>query len=241
MPPLPDHTRLRRFRHRHRDQDALLLCNGPSLRQVEFARIDRSRFRVFGLNKIFLGFDILGWEPDYLVAVNEKVLRQSLPVLKTLRMPKFVSDRLTPEELPEDPLTYRMRTSHLPHGAERFSTDIVQYVREGWTVTHAALQVIHYMGFSRVYIVGMDHRFTQHVPGRENTEAVVDGEDADHFHPLYFGGGQAWDLPDLRNSELSYRAARRIFEAGGRSIIDCTIGGACEVFEKADVSVLYAA
>ena len=43
----------------------------------------------------------------------------------------------------------------------------------------------------------------------------------------------------LRNSEISYKAARDVFEAGGRSIIDCTIGGACDVFEKADVSVLY--
>ena len=43
----------------------------------------------------------------------------------------------------------------------------------------------------------------------------------------------------LRNSEIPYKAARDVFEAGGRSIIDCTIGGACDVFEKADVSVLY--
>ena len=241
MTPQPDYTRLRRFWRRHRGEEALLLCNGPSLRQVEFARIDRSRFRVFGLNKIFLGFDLLGWEPDYLVAVNAKVLRQSLPVYAALRMPKFVSNRLALDQLPEDPLTYYMRTTPLPAGAGRFSTDVVQYVREGWTVTHAALQLIHYMAFTRVFIVGMDHRFTRHVPGQENASGVMTGDDTDHFHPAYFGGGQAWDYPDLRNSEISYRAAREVFEASGRSIIDCTQGGACDVFDKADISVLYTA
>ena len=89
-----DHTRLRRFWRRHRGERALLLCNGPSLRQVKFSQINRARFTVFGLNKIFLGFDLLGWEPDYLVAVNEKVLKQSLQMFQTLRMPKFVSNRL---------------------------------------------------------------------------------------------------------------------------------------------------
>jgi hypothetical protein len=234
-----DHTRLRRFWRRHRGERALLLCNGPSLRQVQFSQINRASFTVFGLNKIFLGFDLLGWEPDYLVAVNDKVLKQSLQMFQTLRMPKFVSNRLPLSDLPEDPLTFHLRTTGLPPGAGRFSTDIVQYVREGWTVTHAALQVIHYMGFAEAFIVGMDHRFSQHTPGRENTEGIVSGDDVDHFHPQYFGGGQTWDYPDLRNSEISYKAARDVFEAGGRSIIDCTIGGACDVFEKADVSVLY--
>jgi hypothetical protein len=109
-PGEPDFTRLRRFWRRHRGAQALLLCNGPSLKEVDFARVDRSRFKVFGLNKIYLGFDMLGWEPDYLVAVNEKVLRQSLPVYQGLRMPKFVSNRLPLVELPEDPLTFGMRT-----------------------------------------------------------------------------------------------------------------------------------
>ena len=158
---------------------------------------------------------------------------------RALRIPKFVSNRLPLSELPEDPLTFHMRTTGLASGAERFSTNIVEYVREGWTVTHAALQVIYYMGFEQVYIVGMDHRFSQHSPGQENTEAVITGDDMDHFHPRYFGGGQKWDLPDLRNSEISYKAARDVFEADGRSIIDCTIGGACDVFEKSDVSAIY--
>jgi hypothetical protein len=234
----PDYTRLRRFWRRHRGAQALLLCNGPSLRQVDFARVNRARFKVFGLNKIYLGFDMLGWQPDYLVAVNEKVLRQSLAVYSTLRMPKFVSNRLPLDELPDDPLTFPMRTTGLPPGLPRFSTDIVRGVREGWTVTHAALQVIYYMGFRQVFIVGMDHRFTQHVPGQENAESIITGDDVDHFHPQYFGG-QKWDFPDLHNSEISYQAARQAFEADGRRIVDCTPGGACPVFERGAVEAVY--
>lgn len=235
----PDYTRLRRFWRRHRGAQALLLCNGPSLRQVDFARVNRARFKVFGLNKIYLGFDMLGWQPDYLVAVNRKVIEQSLEAFSALRFPKFVSNRVDAAVLPADPLTFHLRTTGLPTGAQRFSKDAAAYVNEGWTVTHAALQIMYFMGFAKVYIVGMDHRFKQHVPGQENTESSIQGEDVDHFHPAYFGGGQKWDLPDLRNSEISYQAAREAFEADGRRIIDCTIDGACTVFGRSPVEAIY--
>jgi hypothetical protein len=95
------------------------------------------------------------------------------------------------------------------------------------------------MGFKQVCIVGMDHRFNQHVPGQENAESMIDGDDVDHFHLQYFGGGQKWDFPDLHNSVISYRAARAAFEADGRRILDCTFGGACDIFETGALEFLY--
>ena len=38
--------------------------------------------------------------------------------------------------------------------------------------------------------------------------------------------------PDLANSERFYAMARNAFEADGRRILDCTVGGSCTVFEK---------
>lgn len=231
--------RLLRFRDRHKGAECLLLCNGPSLALVDWSRVDRHRFKVVGLNKIYLGFEMLGFVPDYIVAVNAKVIRQSVRVYRDLPVTKFLSNRKGAERVPGDPMTFHMNTTKLPRDAQRFSRDIVSYVHEGWTVTHAALQVIRYMGFAKVFIVGMDHHFSQHVAGRENAESVIEGDDVDHFDPKYFGHGQRWDLPDLRNSEISYRAAREVFESEGRSIIDCTIGGRCPVFERDGVRAIY--
>lgn len=231
--------RLERFRNCHYGQECLILCNGPSLRKVDFSQIDRARFKVIGLNKIFLGFDLLGVVPDYVVAINRKVIEQSAEPFKALKVTKFVSSRVGSDLVPPDATTYHLNTTNLPAGAKRFSEDIVDYVHEGWTVTHAALQIAYYMGFRAVHIVGMDHRFHQHEAGRENQESTIAGDDVDHFHPAYFGHGQKWDLPDLRNSEISYRAAREAYEADGRQIFDCTVDGACDVFTKRDVSSLH--
>jgi hypothetical protein len=233
-----EYQRLHRWKYFHRGEDCLLICNGPSLNLVEWQRINTTLVR-FGLNKIYLGEKKFGFVPRYLCCVNEKVLRQSAPELNRLGAVKFVSNRVGADLYPENPLLFTINTLHLPENADRFSRDICQYVHEGWTVTHAALQIIYYMGFQRVFIVGMDHRFSLAVTGQENTEVTIDGGDPDHFDPSYFGGGQRWDQPDLANSEISYRAARVAFEAAGRQIVDCTTDGACRVFEKLPVSSIY--
>jgi hypothetical protein len=227
------------MRGRHDGQECLLLCNGPGLRAVDWKRVDRERFKVFGLNKIHLGVPMLGFVPDYVVAVNAKVIEEASASLRAMPCVKFISNRVPPRLVPADPLTFHVNTAFPPSPAPRFSRDIVAHVAEGWTVTHAALQIIRYMGFARVFIVGMDHHFIQHEAGRENAQAMIEGDDVDHFDPSYFGHGQAWDLPDLRNSEISYRAARDVFESEGRSIVDCSIGGRCTVFERGAIERVY--
>jgi glycosyltransferase involved in cell wall biosynthesis len=95
------------------------------------------------------------------------------------------------------------------------------------------------MGFSNVYIVGMDHRFSQHTKGQENKPSIIQSEDVDHFHPSYFGQGKSWDLPDLENSEISYKSALKVFNESGRGIYDCTINGACTIFPRLDINAIY--
>lgn len=239
QPMNPDYQRINRFRNCHQGQECILMCNGPSLRKIDFGRIDRDRFVLFGLNKIFLAEDFLGTMPRYVAAVNAKVIEQSATQYATLRAIKFLSNRVFPSELKEDPFTYFINTKFNPVPEPRFSLDVGAFVSEGWTVTHVALQIIYHMGFRKVYVVGLDHRFSLGIKGKENTEGVIEGNDPDHFHPKYFGGGQKWDLPDLVNSEISYRAALDVFNKAGRSIINCTPDTACDIFPIESHEQLY--
>ncbi|MCF6263986.1 MAG: glycosyltransferase [Xanthomonadales bacterium] len=234
-----DFQRLLRWKNRHVGEKCILMCNGPSLNKVEFNKIDLEQYTVFGLNKIFLGFESLGVLPKYIAAVNSKVLDQSTETYKGLDVIKFLSNRVNLKEIPQSPYTYYINSAKPPPQPPRFSTDIAAYVNEGWTVTHVALQIIYYMGFAEVYIVGMDHKFSQHVEGKENQSSIIEGDDVDHFHPDYFGQGKSWDFPDLVNSEISYTAALKTYQADQRNIYDCTINGACTIFPKMDIIELY--
>ena len=218
-------SRLSLFHDCHRGERCVLVCNGPSLNRMD---LDFLRGEiVFGLNKIHLGLEKFGFYPRYLVAVNDKVIQQSAEIYRRMTAIKFLSDSCA-GLVPEDAFTYHIRTEGLP---ERFYRDITQGVRGGHTVTHAAFQIIRYMGFREVVVIGMDHNFT--ASGKPNEELHMQGADPNHFSPDYFRG-QKWDAPNLAESEVSYRLARQIFEEEGRRIVDATLGGACDVFEKAD-------
>lgn len=211
------------YKDRHLFSRCVIICNGPSLNNMDLSFLKKEI--CFGLNKIYLGFKKYNFYPRYYVAVNEKVLRQSESEIKKLTSVKFLSNRC-PDLFFNDSLTNVINTISPP---SRFSKDIALGIEEGWTVTYAALQVAYYMGFSEVYIIGMDHRFD--FSGEPNEEKLLVGKDPNHFSDEYFSD-QKWDNPDLLKSEESYRVAKSIYEEDGRKIYDATINGSCEVFEK---------
>lgn len=224
-------NRLEMLRDRHRGERVVVVANGPSLNRMDLSLLAQET--VIGLNKIFLGLDRFGFYPRYHVTVNRKVLEQSATEIRALNCVKFISDRAG-DLVPEDGLTYRINTTAAP---ARFCHDISRGVHEGWTVTYAALQIAWYLGFSKVVLVGLDHRFS--FSGGPNELKRLDGPDPNHFSPEYFGHGQDWNNPDLGRSEESFRLARAEFEADGRRIVDATVNGACTIFPKAVYTDLF--
>ena len=218
------------YKNRHRGQRCVLVCNGPSLNQMDLSFLKNET--VIGLNKIFLGFSKFEFFPRYYVAVNRKVIEQSSEQIKSLTCVKFISDRCK-GLITEDALT---RIIHTEKYRDEFSFDISRGVQEGYTVTYAALQIIFYLGFNEVVIIGMDHRFKYE--GKPNEERLLTESDSNHFSQEYFKGCK-WDNPDLVNSERYYNIANNIYEGHGRKIIDATVDGACTVFEKADYKSVF--
>ena len=205
----------------------MIVANGPSLNKTDF-RLIRNQI-CFGLNKIYLGFEKFRFYPRYYVAINELVLRQAHEEIKKLTSVKFLSKR-APELFQEGALTHLLNTTD---PGPRFSMDISERAAEGWTVTHVALQIAYYMGFTKVVIVGLDHRFE--FSGSANEQRLLAGADKNHFSSEYFGFGQQWNNPDLEQSEASFREAKVVFESNGREVIDATVGGACNIFRKCDL------
>lgn len=217
--------RLSFLKNRHAGERLVLVCNGPSLNQMDLSFLRHET--VFGLNKIFLGFRKFGFYPRYYAAVNDKVIEQAAGEISRLNCVKFIGKRAGIRVLTPGALTFLIDNTNPP---ARFCKDIREGIHEGWTVTYVALQIAYFLGFSEVVIIGMDHRFEFH--GKPNEAKRMDGPDPNHFSPDYFGGGQDWDNPDLAHAEESYRIARDMFTQHGRRIIDATLDGACTIFEK---------
>ena len=221
--------RLMSYRGRHCGERCFIVANGPSLLQtnLEFLKNEVT----FGMNRIYLSFGSFTFRPTYYVAVNELILEQFSNEISGLKMPKFLNwNRRDLFDL-SDPTISFLKSKLVIRDV--FQPDISLPLVIGATVTFVSLQLAYFMGFTTVILVGLDHRYEDKgTPSK--TERRTSESDRSHFHPQYFPKGVKWQLPDLLRSEVDFALAREAFEADDREIIDATIGGKCQVFEKAD-------
>jgi hypothetical protein len=219
------------YRDKHAGQRCVIIGNGPSLRRMDLAPLETEM--TFGLNRIYLLFDTLGFHTTYYVSINKYVIEQCAEDIGQLTGPKFISWKAR-RLIPATPDVIFLRSRRSP----RFCTDLPREgIWEGATVTYVALQLAYYMGFRQVILIGVDHAFQ--TTGKPHELVVSQGHDPNHFHPGYFGKGFRWQLPDLDTSEIAYRMAKDAFERAGREIVDATVGGKLQVFRKVDYQTLF--
>lgn len=217
---------LRKLKDKHRGETCIIICNGPSLNKTNLGLV--KDMQSICMNRSYLMFDQWGFTPTYFAATAQHVIEQFVDDIRQLPMPKFVNATYR-SLFKSDAGTYYVRIP--PRLVQKFGPDLTQPISSGGTVTYASLQIAYYLGFTKVIIIGMDHRFS--AKGTPNETEVRKSEvDSDHMHPNYFPKGTKWELPDLRRSEIAYEFARKAYEADGRMVIDATVDGGCTIFEK---------
>jgi uncharacterized Rossmann fold enzyme len=219
--------RLLKFKDIHRGKSCFIIGNGPSLNKMDLAPLN-SHY-TFGMNKIFLMFDKIKLHISYYVASQPDVLEQSKKEIEAMKCPCFVPYcpgwKKTVIDL-HDHVYYIMT-----HGSGyTFQQNLVRPLWSGYTVTYVALQLAYFMGFKRVFLIGVDHYYVTEEKPPCSTE-IYQGDDINHFHPGYFKD-QKWELPNLAGSEFSYKLAKTYFEKDGREIYDATVNGKLMVFPK---------
>lgn len=222
--------KVRSWKDRFLGEKAVILCNGPSLNQVNFDDLENSKIFTFGLNKINLMFKRSNFRPSVIVAVNLHVIEQNAEFYNATNIPLFLDSKA------KKSVRFR-KNVHFVHSFGLFggfAKDCSVSINQGHTVTYVAMQLAFHMGFKEVTLVGCDHSFA--TKGPANKTVIAEKEDPNHFDPNYFAGGVKWQLPDLAASELHYEVARDIFERNGRKIINCTEGGKLEVFSRKPLS-----
>jgi len=216
--------RLSKFSNLHKGEDCFIIGNGPSLNKMDLTLL--KYYHTFGLNKIYLMFNKVDLNLSYHVAVNPLVIEQSVKEFESLSCPSFISYKAANNLV--RPLEH---VNFIFSGGSPtlFQDDISLIIHEGHTVTYVTMQIAYYMGFKRVFLIGVDHNFT--AKGSPNEQQLCAEVDQNHFDPNYFGNRQ-WHLPDLEASELFYRIANFFFTRNGRQIFDATLDGKLNIFPK---------
>jgi hypothetical protein len=182
----------------------------------------------FGLNKIYLMFDKINLNLSYHVCVNKLVTQQSNKEIESLQCPCFVTMKGY-ECIQHLDHIYFILTGGNNIMPFSFQDDFTKGVHEGHTVTYVAIQIAYYMGFSTIFLIGLDHYFQCN--GAPNETQLHKGDDPNHFDPRYFKE-QEWQLPDMEAMELAYRLTKYHFAKNGRQIYDATVDGKLEIFPK---------
>jgi len=203
------------FKNKHAGQPCIIIGNGPSLKNVPDAFLDK--YPTFGANRIYLRY-----QPTYFVAVNPLVIEQNKADIAALECEKFLPGQFGIE---------CHSLVSLSRKAFSFEPDV--WIYEGHTVTFVSMQLAYYMGFETVLLVGVDHRFEYQ--GNPNEQRLLEGDDPNHFDPNYFKG-QQWNNPDLERSRQAYQMAENAYRKNGRQIVNLTEGTALDVFEKGNIN-----
>jgi len=200
---------------RFKGETCIVIGNGPSLKDVSNEYL--VTHHTFGSNRVYLKY-----VPTFFVCVNPLVIQQNWVDIASMNTEKFVREGSEIDD------AYELHPISLP----MFSYNPYKWLYEGHTVTFVSLQLAFFMGFHKVILVGVDHRYK--FEGKPNEERLMEDDDPNHFDPEYFKG-MKWHNPDLRRSEEAYMMAKEAYESDGREIINITRDSALEVFKKEEL------
>ncbi len=246
-PRLPaDIGDIEQFHNKHVGERCVIIGNGPSLNDLELGRLRNEN--TIGVNGIFYA-EAINFPLTYYVVEDTSVMNENQEAIKKYAAGhKFFPTiyrksygEVDVEEGSRSGVTYftmnrGFYAKESPNFCvPRFSTDASQRLYCGQSVTIINLQLAYYMGFSEVYLIGMDFSYTIPDSAKVEGDLITSTEDdVNHFHKDYFGKGKTWKDPKLDRVMNNYQLAKVMFEADGRNIYNATAGGKLEVFERRD-------
>ena len=164
--------------------------------------------------------------PDVYVCVDSQLIRDSQEEIdKYGSHIKFIGDSCQDFWMKEHKNKYRIHTIAqdsyrlLPN----FSIDISQKVYGGATVTYPCIQIAIYLGFKKIYLVGVDCNYVKNSVNNYFFKSNVEDNRNHHEDRMI----------------SSYIAAKKYADEHGIKIYNATRGGALEVFERVDFDSLF--
>ena len=218
------------FKNIHQGVPAWIIGNGPSLKRMDLSLLKHEI--TFGMNCVFLGFDLLGFIPNYYTVEDNFVAEDNSRQISQLEGSIKFFPRDLSYCLKSDDQTCWVNFVRHYQPYPQFSSNCSEIIYWGSTVTYLAIQLAYFMGCDPLYLIGVDFDYIvpDYVDGQG--EIISREEDVNHFHPAYFGPGKRWHHPRLDRVEPSYKEARRFLETKRRRIFNATVGGKLEVFDR---------
>lgn len=222
--------RLKQYKNIHKGQRCFIIGTGPSLTTEDLELLKDEI--TFGSNRIFEIYSKTDWRPTYYMNQDFPLIKKYTEQIKELDakgifLPvEFKETFVGKEEVSHFVLRHR---DFYPKDAD-FSTNIPFYLGQGFTVTYGAIQMAYYMGFSEVYLLGIDHNYS--ISLNEKGIPVVNEGVKDYFKGST-ASNKGLNLPRIAESTVAYMTARKFADNKKNfTVYNATRGGKLEAFPR---------
>ena len=227
---ITDKDTLKDHRDKYRGRRCFILGNGPSLNKLDLGKLNDEI--TFGTNGIFLITEKTGLKPTFYVATDSRAVECYLNlILKYQCHMKFISSlQKNFFQYKSDNITFFPLSAEFEYYKKiSFSLDCSKVVYSCATVLYPTLQLAFYMGFSPIYLIGVDFHYKNLI-----------NNDTNHFTPDYHRGyKKPLCFPDLQAAASAFKLAKEIADKTGKSILNATPGSKLEVFDRVNYNSLF--
>lgn len=218
---------LSRFKNIHKGKRCFLIGNGPSLKYEDLETLHDNHEVCFGANRIYLAYENTQWRPDYYVVVDYLIAQKDYDRIREIRETKFIRHFYKTKTQNEANETYEFQGYIYEQGKPKFSDDIGKGIYSGNTVIYDMLQIAIYMGFTEIYLLGVDM-----------TSGIRPEAEGAHFYKTP-DKNERLLVGNRAEIMLAFEHAKKILGKQGYVIKNATRGGELEVFERVDFDDLF--
>jgi len=210
--------RWKALKGKYKGKRVFLIGNGPSLNKTPLYLLKDEYTMCF--NRFELMTERFCWNPTFFAMSDTTVIEDSLDIVKRtidkVSYSFFLSDEGGKWKI-EDALPPQDNILYFYFEGDEFS-DKLPYIRAGRTIAVDGLQILNYLGFDEIYIIGVDMNYViqktadVYQKTKMGGEMVQSSEDDDpnHFDPRYFGKGAKYTNPTDRVMENMLNSLKRI-------------------------------
>jgi hypothetical protein len=213
---------LKELKDKHKGERCFLIGTGPSLNKTNLKLLENEI--IFGVNSLYKIKDI---KSKYYMVTDERVWKKHKENILKLdnylflgryAARDFISNKKRYNDNLRNGIILPVRYSKNLIEKKTFPRYISNGLYDGDSVTISAIQIIHHLGFSKVYLLGCDCDYsgTHHFDGSKADNAKTNGMASGNYKNIFD----------------EYRICKKEFEKDGRKIYNATVGGKLEVFER---------
>lgn len=151
---------LNKFKNIEYGKRCFIIGNAPSLRYEDLNTLKELGEVCFGVNRIYRAFVNTTWRPKYYVAVDSIICKNDHDIIENIESTKFIRHFFTEVDWKSENVN---QFRGISSDNVNFSKNIENGVYIGNTVIYDALQIAYYMGFKKIYLLGVDLDLTKRV------------------------------------------------------------------------------